>query len=48
MQDLQDLFTGKSQYQYQSIYYWIASSNTHDFGGEMIRGLIYGTLEFKF
>jgi iron complex outermembrane receptor protein len=48
MQDLQDLFTGKSQYQYQSIYYWIASSNTHDFGGEMIRGLIYGTLELKF
>jgi len=48
MQDLKDLFTGKSQYQYQSIYYWIASSNTHDFGGEMVRGLIYGTLELKF
>lgn len=48
MQDLKDLFTGKSQYQYQSIYYWTASSATHDFGGEMIRGLVYGTLELKF
>ena len=48
MQDLKDLFTGAYQYQYQSIYYWKNNSSTHDFGGEMIRGLVYGTLELKF
>ena len=47
MQDLKALFTGKPQYQYQSLI--DASTGQHlYFGGEPIWGLVYGTATLKF
>jgi len=52
MQNLADLFTGGFQYQFPSSFcgegYCLPTSSTKDFGGERVRGLIYGTLDIKF